>query len=76
MKTIISIIEVILYNLFPAALAAPVIILLKDILPLIGVAVIRAGLYIMVSFQKLQHDIFHRTENEEMLELNNASSVK
>jgi len=75
-KTIISIVEVIMYNLFPAALAAPVIILLKDILPLIGVAVIRTGLYIMVSFQKLQHEIFHRTEDEEMLELNNASSVK
>jgi len=62
-----------MYNLFPAALAAPVVILLKDILPLIGVAVMRVGLYIMVSLQKLQHDIFHRTENEEMLKLDNIS---
>jgi hypothetical protein len=62
-KTIISIIEVILYNLFPATLAAPVVIVLKDVIPLLGVALMRLGLYIAIGLQKLQQEF--RTHNAE-----------
>lgn len=68
MKTIISIIEVILYNLFPAALAAPVVMIMKDIIPLIGIASIRIVLYIWDRVQRLQNLVSQKIQQVKLLE--------
>jgi hypothetical protein len=67
-KTIISITEVILYNLFPATLAAPIVMFIKEILPLVGVASIRMVLYIWDRLQKTQHMISQRVQHAKLLE--------
>jgi hypothetical protein len=66
-KTIISIIEVILYNLFPATLAAPVIVIMKDIIPLIGIASIRVILYLWASVQKFQSMVSQKPVHNKLL---------
>ncbi len=56
-----SFIEVTVFNLLPPAMAAPVVILLKDILPLLSIALIRAGLHVIVSLHKFQLTILEKT---------------
>lgn len=63
MKTMISIIEAIMYNLFPADLAAPVVIIVKDIIPLVGIAFIRIGIYVLSGLQKLQQGMSHSIQH-------------
>jgi len=63
MKTITSIIEVVMYNLFPAALVAPVIIFFKDIIPLLGIALIRIGLHIIIYVQKFQNAVLQKLQH-------------
>ena len=47
-----------MYNLFPAALAAPVVTILKDIIPLLGIVLIRIGLYMASWLQRSHSGIF------------------
>jgi hypothetical protein len=63
-----SIIEVILYNLFPAVLAAQVITVFRDVIPLIGIASIRIVLYLWNRVQKLQKIISQKMEQVKLLD--------
>ena len=69
MKTIISIIEVVMYNLFPATLAAPVTIILKEIIPLLGFALKLAGLFVMVWVQKIYATTFRKLQQAKLLQI-------
>lgn len=60
-KTIISIIEVLIYNLLPASVAAQLAIILSDVVPMVGVALTRIGAYIITGLKKLQHTKFQHT---------------
>jgi len=51
-KTIISIAEFLIYSLFPAAVAAQLVMVLRDIIPLLGIVLMRVGLYISIWFDK------------------------
>lgn len=58
-----------MYNLFPAALAAPVIIILKDIIPLLGIALKRIDLYIKMWVQKIHNTTFKKLQQAKLLQI-------
>lgn len=58
-----------MYNLFPAALAAPVIIILKDIIPLLGMALKRIDLYIKMWVQKIHNTTFKKLQKAKLLQI-------
>jgi len=58
-----TIVEIVLYNLFPAALADQLLVILKDITPLISIALVRIILYASIGMQKLQQLILKPQRN-------------
>lgn len=58
-----TILEIILYNLFPAALADQLLVIVKDITPLISIALVRVILYATIGMQKLQQLVLRPQEH-------------
>lgn len=55
MKTIISIIEISLFNLFPIPVAEPLVMFVKEIIPLIAAAITGVYIQVQIGFQKIQN---------------------
>ncbi len=60
-----------MFNLLPPALAAPVLAMVKDILPLLGIAFIRIGLYMSIWFQKLNTSMSQKLQQAKLFKLDN-----
>jgi hypothetical protein len=75
-KTIISIIELILFNLLPPALSAQVVHAVKDILPLLGIAFIRVGLYLAIWSQRLHNEMSQKLQQAKLFKLDNISRIE
>lgn len=59
-KRILSILEVILYNLFPAVIVAPIILLLKDVSPIIAISVAKSLQYVAIILRKLYDAVYYK----------------
>jgi hypothetical protein len=57
-----SIIEVVLFNLLPAPVAAPVMNMIKDIIPMLSILLIRISLYTALGFQKLHNSMTQKIQ--------------
>lgn len=61
-----------MFNLLPPALATPVVTMVKNILPLFGIALIRVGLYMDILFQKLHNEMTQQLEQAKLLKMDNV----
>ena len=61
-----------MFNLFPPALAAQVVTVMKDIIPLLGIALIRVGLYVAIWFKKFHHEM----SQAKLFKLDNISDMR
>lgn len=64
-----------MFNLLPPALAVPVVTMIKDTLPLLGIALIRIGLYMSIFFQKFQTEMCQKLQHAKLLKLENVARV-
>ena len=69
MKTINTIIEVVLFNLLPAPVAGPVVNMMKDTIPMLGIILIRLGLYISLAVQKVQHSMSRKIHEAKLFQM-------
>jgi len=64
-----------MFNLLPPALAAQIVNMVKDILPLLGIALIRVGLYMAIWSQKIQHEMSQKLQQAKLFKLDNISRI-
>ena len=74
-KTIISIVEVVLFNLLPAPVAAPVVNMIKDAIPMLGIILIRLGLNISLEVQKVQNSMSQKIHQAKLFRLENIVRI-